>query len=110
MDMQEGIMAFFSAVGMTTIVWLAVGLIFRPGRRGVPHLRLVLSLTGDAPAMEHDVRTLRRIQAQHPGALIVLEDRGLTPEGRALARYLAAREDHAVFVSKFTKDEGESTP
>ncbi len=108
--MQEGIMAFFSAVGMTTIVWLAVGLIFRPGRQGVPHLRLVLPLTGDAPAMEHDVRTLRRIQAQHPGALIVLEDHGLTPEGRALARYLAAREDHAVFVSKFTKDEGENTP
>ena len=108
--MQEGIMAFFSAVGMTTIVWLAVGLIFRPGRQGVPQLRLVLPLTGDAPAMEHDVRTLRRIQGQHPGALIVLEDHGLTAEGRALARYLAAREDHAVFVSKFAKDEGESTP
>ena len=105
--MQEGIMAFFSAVGMTTIVWLAVELVFRPGRRGVPHLRLVLPLTGEAPAMEHDVRTLRRIQAQYPGALIVLEDHGLTAEGRALARYLAEREDHAVFI---TKDQGENRP
>ena len=105
--MQDGIMAFFSAVGMTTIVWLAAGLLFRPGRQGVPGLRLVLPLKGDAPAMEHDVRTLRRIQAQYPGALIVLEDHGLTAEGRALARYLAEREDHAVFI---TKDQGENRP
>ena len=105
--MQDGIMAFFSAVGMATMVWLAAELVLRAGRRGVPGLRLVLPLQGDAPAMEHDVRTLRRIQNQLPGALIVLEDRGLTAEARSLARYLADREDHAVFVSEFAKDEGD---
>jgi len=105
--MQDGIMAFFSAVGMATVVWLAAGLVFRAGRQGVPGLQLVLPLKGDAPAMEHDVRTLRRIQAQLPGAVIVLEDRGLTAEARALARYLADREDFAVFI---TEDVGNKVP
>ena len=100
-------MAFFSAVGMATVVWLAAGLVFRAGRQGVPGLQLVLPLKGDAPAMEHDVRTLRRIQAQLPGAVIVLEDRGLTAEARALARYLADREDFAVFI---TEDVGNKVP
>ena len=108
--MQDGIMMFFSAVGMATVVWLAAGLVFRAGRQGIPGLQLVLPLTGEANAMEHDVRTLRRIQAQLPGSVIVLEDHGLTADARALARYLADREDSAVFVSKPTKDEGRQTP
>ena len=108
--MQDGIMAFFSAVGMTTIIWLAAGLIFRPKRHRLSGLRLVLPLQGDASAIEQDVRALRRIQNQLPGALIVLEDHGLTAEGRTLARYLAEREDHAVFVARTTKDKGNGTP
>ena len=105
--MQDGIMAFFSAVGVATVVWLAAGLVFRAGRQGIPGLQLVLPLVGEAPAMEHDVRTLRRIQAQLPGAVIVLEDQGLTAEARALARYLADREDFAVLI---TEDVGNKVP
>lgn len=108
--MQDGIMMVFSTVGMATVVWLAAGLVFRAGRQGIPGLRLMLPLKGEAPAMEHDVRTLRRIQAQLPGSVIVLEDHGLTADARALARYLADREDHAVFISKTTKDKGRQTP
>lgn len=102
MLLQDGIMAFFSAVGMTTVVWLAAGLLFRSGRQGVPGVRLVLPLEGEAPAMEHDVRTLRRVQAQLPGSVIVLEDHGLTAEARALARYLADREEYALFMTEET--------
>ena len=104
--MQDGIMAFFSAVGMATVVWLAAGLLFRTGGQGIPGLRLVLPLQGDAPAMEADVRSLRRVQAQLPGALIVLEDRGLTAEARALARYLADREEYAVLITNEMGDDG----
>lgn len=103
MLLRDGWTAFFSAVGMATLVWLAVGLVFR-SRRSVPGLRLVLPLTGEAPAMEQDVRTLRRLQAQLPGTLIVLEDRGLTPEALALARYLVDREAYAVLITDETGD------
>ncbi len=41
--------------------------------------------------MESDVRELRRVQGQLPGAKIILADCGLTPDARQLAQYLAGR-------------------
>ena len=70
----------------------------------VPGLLLVLPLHGEALAMEADMRELRRIQGQLPGAKIVLADCGLTEEARGLARYLADREKQAELV-----DAGEFT-
>ena len=107
MLLQDGIMAFFSAIGMATVVWLAVGMVLHTGRESVPELRLVLPLRGEATAMEHDVRILRRIQGQFPGSTIVLEDQGLTAEARALAKYLAEREEDAILI---TKESGDLTP
>lgn len=91
----DGILAFFSAVGLTTVVWLAAGAVFHAGRPSIPELRLVLPLRGEAPAMESDVRELRRVQGMLPGAEIVLVDCGLTEDARGLAQYLADREDCA---------------
>ena len=76
--LQDGILAFFSAVGMTTVVWLAAGAVLHAGRPTIPGLLLVLPLRGDALAMEADVRELRRVQGRLPGAKIVLADCGLT--------------------------------
>ena len=70
--LQDGVLAFLSAVG--------------------------LPLTGEALAMEADVRELRRVQGSLPGAKIVLADCGLTPDAQALARYLADREKNAALV------------
>ena len=50
----DGLLAFFSAVGMTTVVWLAAGALFHAGRPMVPGLLLVLPLRGEALAMEAD--------------------------------------------------------
>jgi hypothetical protein len=97
--MQDGVLAFFAAVGMTTVVWLAAGLLFRIGRPAIPGLLLVLPLRGEALAMESDVRELRRIQGQRPDTKIVLVDCGLTEDARNLARYLADREQGADLVS-----------
>ena len=58
--LQDGILAFFSAVGMTTVVWLLAGALLHAGRPTVPGLLLVLPLRGEALAMENDVRELRR--------------------------------------------------
>ena len=96
--LQDGILAFFSAVGMTTVVWLASGAVLHAGRPTIPGLLLVLPLRGDALAMEADVRELRRIQGRLPGAKIVLADCGLTEDAREVAQYLADREENADLV------------
>ena len=96
--LQDGILAFFSAVGMTTVVWLAAGAVLHAGRPTIPGLLLVLPLRGDALAMEADVRELRRSQGRLPGAKIVLADCGLTEDAREVAQYLADREENADLV------------
>ena len=78
--LQDGVLAFLSAVGLTSLVWILGGALFRiGGRPAVPGLLLVLPLKGEALAMEADVRELRRIQGGLPGAKIILADCGLTP-------------------------------
>lgn len=98
MLLQDGCIAFLAAVGLTTVVWLTAGAIFRAGRPAIPGLLLVLPLRGEALAMESDVRELRRVQHQLTGARIILADCGLTPDARALAQYLADREKNAAVV------------
>ena len=96
--LQDGLIAFLSAVGLTTVVWMVAGAILHTGRPTVPGLLLVLPLRGEALAMEADVRELRRVQGRLPGAKIVLVDYGLTDDARALANYLADREKNAEVV------------
>ena len=96
--LMDGLLAFFSAVGVTTVVWLAAGALLRTGRTAIPGLLLVLPLRGEALAMESDVRELRRVRHQLPGAKILLADCGMTDEARSLARYLAVREKNAELI------------
>ena len=46
--LQDGLIAFFSAVGVTTLVWIVAGAFFRAGRPAVPGLLLVLPQIGRA--------------------------------------------------------------
>ena len=89
--LQDGVIAFFAAVGLAAVIWILAGAFLRAGRPAIPGLTLVLPLTGEALAMEADVRELRRVQHQLPGSRPVLADCGLTAEARALAEYLAKR-------------------
>jgi len=93
--LQDGLIAFFSAVGVVTVVWLAAGVLLRAGRPTIPGLLLVLPLKGEAPAMEADVRELRRVQNQLPGSRILLADCGMTEDARQMALYLADRQENA---------------
>jgi len=102
--LQDGLLAFFSAVGLTTVVWLLGGALFRGGRNAIPGLLLVLPLRGEALAMESDVRELRRLQRQLPGARVVLTDCGLTAEAREMARYLASREKNTELYIACNQD------
>ncbi len=96
--LQDGLIAFFSAVGLTTVVWLAAGAFLRAGRPTIPGLVLVLPLRGEAPALEADVRELRRLRHRLPGARIVLADCGMSGDARALAAYLADREEDMTLL------------
>ena len=96
--LQDGVLAFLSAVGLTTLVWLIGGAILHTGRPVIPGLLLVLPIRGEALAMESDVRELRRVQGGLPGSKIILEDHGLTEDARHLAQYLADREKDAELV------------
>ena len=96
--LQDGLIAFLSAVGLTTVIWLVAGVLLRTGKPTIPGLLLVLPLRGEALAMEADVRELRRLRNQLPGAKIVLADCGMTEDARALARYLAEREQNAELI------------
>lgn len=96
--LQDGFIAFFSAVGVTTVVWLAASALLHAGRPTIPGLLLVLPVRGQAPAMEADVRELRRLRGHFPGARIVLADCGLEEEARYLAAYLAERHSHVDLV------------
>lgn len=96
--LQDGVIAFLSAVGLTTVVWFLAGAVLHTGRPTVPGLLLVLPLRGEALAMEADVRELRRVQGRLPGAKILLADCGLTEDARGLARYLADREKNADLI------------
>lgn len=89
--LQDGVIAFLSAVGLTTVVWFLAGAVLHTGRPTVPGLLLILPLRGEALAMEADVRELRRVQGRLPGAKILLADCGLTEDARGLAQYLADR-------------------
>lgn len=95
---QDGVIAFFTAVGVTTVLWLLAGALLRARRPAMPGVLLVLPLRGEALAMEADVRELRRLRHQLPGARLVLADCGMTEDARALARYLADREPNAEMV------------
>lgn len=95
---RDGVIAFFSAVGMTTVVWLLAGALLHAGRPAIPGLLLVLPVRGAAPALEADVRELRRVQGGLPGAKLVIADCGLTEDARGLADYLAARAANAAVV------------
>ena len=96
--MQDGVIAFFCAVGITTVVWLVAGALLHTGRPVIPGLLLVLPVQGEALALEADVRELRRVQSRLPGARMVLADCGLTEDARELAQYLVAREANAALM------------
>ena len=76
--LQDLVIAFLSAVGLTAIVWLVAGAFLHAGRPVVPGLLLVLPLRGDAPAMEADVRELRILADQR-----MYEDKQKTGSSRS---------------------------
>jgi hypothetical protein len=91
--MGDALIAFFATVGVTACFWAVAGTVLGLEKCTGRNVRLVLAVSDDAPAMEHDLRDLVRIRHRLPHAVLVLEDRGLTGEARELAEYLCRRYD-----------------
>lgn len=87
---QDGAIAFLSAVGLTACVWLIAGA-FLTGKCRNPEVRLILPLRDDAPGMESDLRELLRTRHTLPLAKILLVDCGMTDEARQTAEYFCRR-------------------
>ncbi|MCI2057360.1 MAG: hypothetical protein LKJ86_09485 [Oscillibacter sp.] len=89
--LQDGVLAFLSAVGVASCVWLVAGALLGSGKCRNPKVLLILPVRGEAPAMETDLRELLRTRHQLPCARIILLDEGLSEEGRSLAEYFSQR-------------------
>lgn len=94
---QDGAIAFLSAVGLTACVWLLAGT-FLTGKCHNSEVCLILPLRGDAPAMESDLRELLRTRHTLPLATILLVDCGMTEDARETAEYFCLRRQNVKLV------------
>lgn len=94
--LQDACLAFFCAIGMATLIWWCAKAVFDPPKSTGSGVRLLLDVTGDAPHLESQLWALRHAL---PKATIVVEDVGLTPQGRTLAQQLCAQTDNTVLLS-----------
>ena len=83
---QDGVLAGLAAVGLTALLWLLAGSLFRWRERPLDAVYLVM-LTGGAEKLDMTLRELAR-ERRLP---VVLVDGGLTAEGRQRVELLTAR-------------------
>ncbi|MEA5143851.1 MAG: hypothetical protein VB023_09790 [Oscillibacter sp.] len=89
--LQDGIIAFLAAVGLTALVWLLIGLLPRLKKPRVDALLVVRAK--EAGALEYNVHELEGLRAQlGRDTPIVMVDCGLDEEGRSMAAMLIGEE------------------
>jgi hypothetical protein len=97
---QDGLVALLAAVGLASLLWMAVtAILYAPPRRSAQALALVAA-QGDGTLLEGQVRDLERLRRER-GVIcrVLLVDCGLTDDGRRLAELLA-RGRHWVTVCR----------
>jgi hypothetical protein len=97
--LQDGVVAFLSAVGLTSVVWLMAGAFF-PSQCRNPDVRILLPLRGEAANMEGDLRDLQRLRRALPKARILLLDRGMDEDAKRTAAYFCRRWDNVDLAAE----------
>ena len=96
---QDGIIALLAAIGLASLVWMAVrALFFRtPNTKGVVAL---ICARGNGDELEHQVRALSLLRRES-GAIgaILLADCGLSEEGVRICRLLE-RTDRRIILCR----------
>lgn len=88
LEMQEALVAFFAAVGLLAIGWVAVNLLFTKKERTVRGT-VLLPLSGGAEEMEYAVEKADRLQRQlHCDGPVLLVDCGMDAESLRRAALL----------------------
>ena len=83
---QDGVLAGLAAVGLTALLWLLAGSLFRWRERPLDAVYLVM-LTGGAEKLD---MTLRELARERP-LPVILVDSGLNEMGRQRVELLTAR-------------------
>ena len=83
---QDGVLAGLAAVGLTAILWLLAGLVFRRRERA-PEAVYLVALRGGAEQLD---MTLRELARERP-LPVILVDSGLNEMGRQRAELLLTR-------------------
>ena len=87
MELLQFLAVLLAAFGLVCLGWLALGLLLLPGGCAA---RMVVDAKGDGDGLEQTVKGLLWLRrAGLWRGEIVIKDRGLDPEGAALARMLA---------------------
>jgi len=96
--LQDGVIAFLAAVGLTALVWLIVGLF--------PHLKrpkadaLLLVPARDDTALEYSVHELEELRLQiNRAAPILIVDCGMGEENRKIAELLIGEEEGVMLTT-----------
>lgn len=88
----QGALAFFAALGLVTLAWLAFGHLLLPRELEQGRLYAVLPARGDGETLEQDLRRLLWLRDSGVARVpIVIADAGLSPQGRRVALALLGR-------------------
>jgi len=106
MDMEllhDGLIAALAAIGLTTVIFLAVSIIFHPRRSGRMPAIAVIPAAGEAERLEHTVCALERSRYEEGGFVrIVILDRGMSENAKKVAQLLC-RDDFDVYICTDTE-------
>lgn len=91
--LQDGLVAMLAAIGLATLLWLAVSVFLRIRRETLHQVVALVPARGAANGLEHAVRTLEQLRYEHGGfGSIVIVDCGLNEVGQQVAALLAREE------------------
>ena len=97
-------LAMLAAIGLATLLWLAVSVFLRLRRETLHHVVAMVPARGAANGLEHTVRTLEQLRYEQGGfGSIVIVDCGLNEVGRqvaALLRQSASEITELYYVKK----------
>jgi len=87
--MQDALLAVLAAVGLTSLIWLAFGVLRRPRRAAREETLALILARGSGETLEQSVRELARLRTdERIFSRIVILDRGLDAEARVRAELL----------------------
>ena len=98
--LQQGLLAFFAAVGIAWVVWTAAGAIFLSKKEKLEKCVVLIPAAKDAPALERTVSGLQWVTVYgQKFDKILIADCGLNEEARKRARVLSQQNGNVTLCT-----------